>query len=291
MSGEADTPRGSVLIVDDDRTVVRIVSTYLGRAGYRTHAAGDGFEALGIAAEQWPDLVVLDLTLPGLAGYDVMRRLKDRGQVFVILLSARGQPGDRVTGLRLGADDYVPKPFSPNELVARVDAVLRRAERPPATGEAVVHEGLEIDCDGRRVRVRGAEVALTVREFELLHFFARHPGKVFSPEQLMQQVWKTSHCADTGTVPVHIRRLRRKIEEDPSEPSWVRTVWGVGYRFQVPALSESSTPPSPGRKRACLASVHSLQPERSALQLVTRPTRAVLPTCLGVLGQAGIAAI
>jgi DNA-binding response OmpR family regulator len=155
-----------VLIVDDDRTVVRIVSTYLGRAGYRTHAAGDGFEALGVAAEQWPDLVVLDLTLPGLAGYDVMRRLKDRGQVFVILLSARGQPGDRVTGLRLGADDYVPKPFSPNELVARVDAVLRRAERPPATGEAVVHEGLEIDCDGRRVRVRGAEVALTAAGLE-----------------------------------------------------------------------------------------------------------------------------
>ena len=242
MSTGADTPRGSVLVVDDDRTVVRIVSAYLGRAGYRTHAAGDGFEALEVAAEQCPDLVVLDLTLPGLDGYDVMRRLKDRGKVSVILLSAKGQPGDRVTGLRLGADDYVPKPFSPNELVARVDAVLRRAERPPAKGEPVVHEGLEIDCEGRRVRVRGAEVALTVREFELLHFFARHPGKVFSPEQLMQHVWETAHCADTRTVPVHIRRLRRKIEEDPAEPIWVRTVWGVGYCFQVPALSESSTP-------------------------------------------------
>jgi len=221
-----------VLIVDDDRTVVRIVSTYLGRAGYRTHAAGDGFEALGVAAEQHPDLVVLDLMLPGLNGFDVMRRLKDRGHVSVILLSAKGQPGDRVTGLRLGADDYVPKPFSPNELVARVDAVLRRDDRPPATTEPIVHDGLEIDCQGRRVRVREAEVELTVREFELLRFFANHPGKVFSRQQLMERVWESTYCEDTRTVPVHIRRLRRKIEEDPSAPRWVRTVWGVGYRFQ-----------------------------------------------------------
>jgi len=224
--------RGAVLVVDDDRTVVKVVSAYLGRAGYRTRGAYDGFEALGVAAEQHPDLVVLDLMLPGLNGFDVMRRLKDRGHVSVILLSAKGQPGDRVTGLRLGADDYVPKPFSPNELVARVDAVLRRDDRPPATAEPIVHDGLEIDCQGRRVRVREAEVELTVREFELLRFFANHPGKVFSRQQLMERVWESTYCEDTRTVPVHIRRLRRKIEEDPSAPRWVRTVWGVGYRFQ-----------------------------------------------------------
>jgi len=228
----AVTQRGSVLVVDDDGTVVDIVSAYLQRAGYATRGARDGVEALGVAAEQRPDLVVLDLMLPGLNGFDVMRRLRERRKVSVILLSAKGQPGDRVTGLRLGADDYVPKPFSPAELVARVDAVLRRVERSAATAEPIRHDGLEIDCEGRRVRVRGAEVRLTVREFELLCFFARHPGKVFSRRQLMGHVWEMPDFEDTRTVPVHIRRLRRKIEEDPSEPRWVRTVWGVGYRFQ-----------------------------------------------------------
>jgi len=224
--------RGSVLVVDDDRTVVNVVSAYLGRAGYETRGATDGAEALELAAERHPDLVVLDLMLPGIGGFDVMRRLRARGKVPVILLSAKGQPTDRVTGLRLGADDYVPKPFSPVELVARVDAVLRRAAGQPAAAAPIAHEGLEIDAAGRRVRVRGNEVELTLREFELLLYFARHPGKVFSREQLMEQVWDAVHFHDTRTVPVHIRRLRRKIEEDPSEPRWVQTVWGVGYRFQ-----------------------------------------------------------
>ncbi len=222
--------RGSVLVVDDDGTVVKIVSAYLGRAGYETRGASDGLEALGIAAEQRPDLVVLDLMLPGINGLDVMRRLRELRKVFVILLSAKGQAGDRVTGLSLGADDYVPKPFSPTELVARVDAVLRRGGRP-APVEPITHDGLEIDCEGRRVRVRGADVELTVREFELLLFFARHPGMVFSREQLMERVWETTYFEDTRTVPVHVRRLRCKIEEDPSEPRRVQTVWGVGYRY------------------------------------------------------------
>ena len=227
----AAAQRGSVLVVDDDGTVVEILSAYLGRAGYETRGASDGLEALGVAAEQCPDLVVLDLMLPGLSGFDVMQRLRERSNVSVILLSAKGQPGERVTGLRLGADDYVPKPFSPAELVARVDAVLRRAARPAVAGP-IVHDGLEIDYECRRVRVRGADVELTLREFELLLFFARHPGKVFSREHLMDLVWETTCFEDTRTVPVHIRRLRRKIEEEPSEPRWVQTVWGVGYRFQ-----------------------------------------------------------
>ena len=223
----------SVLVVDDEPTIAEIVSRYLERAGYDTRVAGDGPQALALAAERRPDLVVLDLMLPGLDGLDVMERLRaDGARVAVILLTAKGEEADRVLGLRRGADDYVVKPFSPAELVARVDAVLRRVDPAPETAPPIVHGDLEIDPVGRRVMAHGEEVELTMREFDLLLFFARHPGQAFTRNQLMDAVWQYPFYTDTSTVTVHVRRLRAKIEADPSQPRHVQTVWGVGYRFQ-----------------------------------------------------------
>jgi two-component system, OmpR family, response regulator ResD len=162
----------------------------------------------------------------------VMRRLRERERVSVILLTARGEHSDRIIGLRLGADDYVVKPFSPAELVARVDAVLRRVDQSPELEEPVEFEDLVLDPVGRRVTVRGGDVQLTLREYDLLLHFVRHPGQVFSRDQLMDLVWQYSFYTDTSTVTVHVRRLREKIEEEPSKPRWLQTVWGVGYRFQ-----------------------------------------------------------
>jgi two-component system, OmpR family, response regulator ResD len=224
--------RGSILVVDDEPTITEVVSRYLERAGYATEVAGDGPDALRIAGEQRPDLVVLDLMLPGMDGLEVMRRLRERERVSVILLTAKGEHTDRIIGLRLGADDYVVKPFSPAELVARVDAVLRRVESSPQLEEPIVFEELELDPVGRRVSVHGAEVQLTVREYDLLLHLMRHPGQVFSRDQLMEAVWQYSFYTDTSTVTVHVRRLRAKVEDDPSNPRWLQTVWGVGYRFQ-----------------------------------------------------------
>jgi two-component system, OmpR family, response regulator ResD len=232
---ENGQPRGSVLVVDDEPTITEVVSRYLQRAGYETRVAGDGPEALAIAGAERPDLVVLDLMLPGMDGLEVMRRLRDPAdsrRVSVILLTAKGEASDRVVGLRLGADDYVVKPFSPAELVARVDAVLRRMDSSPELEEPIVFDGLELDPLARRVAVRGEEAQLTVREYELLLHFMRHPGQVFSRDQLMDAVWQYSFYTDTSTVTVHVRRLRAKIEEDASDPRWLQTVWGVGYRFQ-----------------------------------------------------------
>ena len=226
------TSRGSVLVVDDEPTITEVVSRYLERAGYSAHVAADGPGALQVAAETRPDLVVLDLMMPGMDGLEVMRLLRERQPVLIILLTAKGEQSDRIAGLRLGADDYVVKPFSPAELVARVDAVLRRVEHSPQLTEPISFDGLIVDPAAHRVTVRGEEVQLTVREFELLLQFMRHPGQVFSRSQLMDAVWRYSFYTDTSTVTVHIRRLRAKIEEDPSRPRWLQTVWGVGYRFQ-----------------------------------------------------------
>jgi two-component system, OmpR family, response regulator ResD len=224
--------RGSILVVDDEPTITDVVSRYLERAGYSTRVAGDGADALRIAGESRPDLVVLDLMLPGMDGLEVMRRLREHEGVSVILLTAKGEHADRIIGLRRGADDYVVKPFSPAELVARVDAVLRRVDNPPQLEEPIAFDDLELDPVARRVTVRGQEVQLTVREYDLLLHFVRHPGQVFSRDQLMDAVWQCSFYTDTSTVTVHVRRLRAKIEEDPSNPRWLQTVWGVGYRFQ-----------------------------------------------------------
>jgi two-component system response regulator ResD len=227
--------RGSVLVVDDEPTIAEVVARYLERAGYRTRVAADGAAAIEAAALQRPDLVVLDLMLPRIDGLEVMRRLReqDRERIAVILLTAKSEEADRVIGLRLGADDYVVKPFSPAELVARVDAVLRRIDTSPEQEEPIELGDLTIDPAARRVFVRGEEALLTQREFDLLIFMARHPGQVFSRNQLMDAVWQYAFYTDTSTVTVHIRRLRSKIELDPAEPMHIQTVWGVGYRFQL----------------------------------------------------------
>jgi two-component system response regulator ResD len=226
--------RGSVLVVDDEPTIGEVVSAYLQRAGYETRVAADGFAALDAVNERTPDLIVLDLMLPGIDGLEVMRRVRERPdrKSAIILLTAKGAEADRVIGLRLGADDYVVKPFSPAELVARVDAVLRRFEpAPDESEEPLEFEGLRIEPAGRRAFVDGEEVALTHREFDLLLYLARNPGRAFSRNQLMDAVWQYAFYNDTSTVTVHIRRLRAKIEPDPSEPRFIQTVWGVGYRF------------------------------------------------------------
>jgi DNA-binding response OmpR family regulator len=229
-----DHARGSVLVVDDEPTIAEVVARYLERAGYRTRVASDGVQAIESAATHRPDLVVLDLMLPRLDGLEVMRRLReqDRERIAVILLTAKGEESDRVIGLRLGADDYVVKPFSPVELVARVDAVLRRVGTTPAVESPLELGDLRIDSAARRAFVRGEEIQLTQREFDVLLFLARHPGQVFSRNQLMDAVWQYSFYTDTSTVTVHVRRLRAKIELDPAQPRHIQTVWGVGYRFQ-----------------------------------------------------------
>jgi DNA-binding response OmpR family regulator len=225
--------RGSVLVVDDEPTIAEVVSRYLEHAGYDVRTAPDGDVALSLAGDSLPDLVVLDLMLPGLTGLEVMRRLRDmdRDRVAVILLTAKGDESDRVVGLRLGADDYIVKPFSPTELVARVDAVLRRMDTALDSGPTLGFEGLTVDPTARRVLVDSQEVALTQREFELLLFLARHPGHAFTRQELIDKVWKFSFYTDTSTVTVHVRRLRAKIERDPARPRFLETVWGVGYRF------------------------------------------------------------
>jgi len=222
--------RGSILVVDDEPTIGEVVSAYLQRAGYETRVALDGPSALEAVAERAPDLIVLDLMLPGIDGLEVMRRVRDRTGA-VILLTAKGDESDRVIGLRLGADDYVVKPFSPAELVARVDAVLRRVNTVAEHGPTLAIGELEIDPSSRRVTRAGEDMALTAREFDLLHFLARHPGRAFTREELMDHVWQYSFYTDTSTVTVHIRRLRAKLEADPDAPRWIETVWGVGYRF------------------------------------------------------------
>ena len=222
--------RGSILVVDDEPTIGEVVSAYLQRAGYETRVALDGPSALEAVAERSPDLIVLDLMLPGIDGLEVMRRVRDRTGA-VILLTAKGDESDRVIGLRLGADDYVVKPFSPAELVARVDAVLRRINTVAEHAPALRIGELEIDPSSHRVTRAGEDMALTAREFDLLHFLARHPGRAFTREELMDHVWQYSFYTDTSTVTVHIRRLRAKLEADPDAPRWIETVWGVGYRF------------------------------------------------------------
>ena len=231
-----EAPARSVLIVDDEPTIAEVVARYLERAGYRTRIALDGESALAAAAAERPDLVVLDVMLPGSDGLRVMGRLRDQDAepIGVILLTARGEESDRVVGLRLGADDYVVKPFSPAELVARVDAVLRRVGllANESEGIAALELGdIRIEPGARLVQVRGAEVALTQREFDVLLHMARHPHQVFSREQLMDAIWQYSFYTDTSTVTVHIRRLRAKLEVDPAQPRHLQTVWGVGYRF------------------------------------------------------------
>ena len=221
----------AVLVVDDDPTVREVVITYLTKAGHTVTSAADGKEALASVAQSPPELVVLDLMLPGVDGLEVCRRLRESSDIPVIMLTAKGTVSDRVVGLEQGADDYVTKPFSPRELVLRVDSVLRRTTEPSPAGGPVRSGDLVVD-PGSRVVTRDEErVSMTAREFDLLHHFVSHSGKVFSREDLLRDVWGWSF-GDDSTVTVHVRRLREKLEADPTRPVRLVTVWGVGYRWE-----------------------------------------------------------
>ncbi|MFJ2957624.1 response regulator transcription factor [Streptomyces sp. NPDC087270] len=222
--------RRRVLVVDDDPTVAEVVASYLDRAGFAVERVADGPSAVARAAAIRPDLVVLDLMLPGMDGLEVCRRLREPGPLPVVMLTARGDEDDRILGLEVGADDYVTKPFSPRELVLRVESVLRRAGSPPAAGPWLRAGSLALDPAARRALRQGEELALTIREFDLLAFFLRHPGRVLGREELMRRVWGWEF-GDLSTVTVHVRRLREKVEDDPARPRLISTVWGVGYRF------------------------------------------------------------
>ncbi|MBW3085001.1 Transcriptional regulatory protein SrrA [Austwickia sp. TVS 96-490-7B] len=237
----------TVLVVDDDPTVREVVVSYLHAAGLRTYEADDGLRALTLAAAHRPDLVVLDLTLPGLDGLEVFRRIRtDIGAIPVVMLTARGEEPDRILGFEVGADDYVAKPFSPRELVLRVQSVLRRATPAPTVPStndpapspnadtnapsSTLHDGdLVVDITARRARLGRRTLSLTTREFDLLVHLLSHPGVAFSREDLMREVWGWEH-GDQSTVTVHVRRLREKIEPGP-RPTRIVTVWGVGYRW------------------------------------------------------------
>ncbi|MBM0260241.1 response regulator transcription factor [Micromonospora sp. 4G55] len=223
-----------VLVVDDDRTVSDVVCRYLEHAGYQVDHVADGAAALAAVAAAPPQLVVLDVMLPGVDGLEVCRRLRERPDgVPIVMLTARGDEADRILGLQLGADDYLSKPFSPRELVLRVRSVLRRAGGEPAgaAAEVLTDGGLTVETGPRVARLHGRELALTLREFDLLAHLMRHPARAFRRAELLERVWGWSF-GDQSTVTVHVRRLREKIEADPADPRRIVTVWGVGYRYE-----------------------------------------------------------
>jgi DNA-binding response OmpR family regulator len=220
-------------VVEDEAIVAEVVERFLRREGYETMIVGDGREALNALGAFIPDLIVLDVMLPEVDGLEVCRQVRSRGSTPIIMLTARGEETDKVLGLGLGADDYVTKPFSPRELAARVQAVLRRAKSlPGADAEMLRYGALRINARTRVVDCEGVDLRLTAREFDLLLYLARNAGQVFSRDQLLDAVWDYDFAGDAGTVTVHMRRLREKIEEDPARPRYLKTVWGVGYKFE-----------------------------------------------------------
>lgn len=223
-----------IAIVEDEPDISEIVCLYLRRAGYSVSAYADGLTAIEELVRQLPDLVILDVMLPGLDGFALTRQLRDRSDVPIILLTSRRAESDRIAGLELGADDYVVKPFSPQELVSRVRAVLRRARPSSETAaDAALSSGdLTIDPQTHLVTLNGSEITLTAKEFDMLYHLASHPRQVFSRDQLLENIWGMTEYIDPGTVTVHIRRLREKIEKDPAAPVRLLTVWGVGYKFE-----------------------------------------------------------
>jgi DNA-binding response OmpR family regulator len=221
----------TVLVVDDEPIVREVVVRYLAREGHETLEAANGDAARGAIERSEPDLVVLDVMLPGTDGLELCRWIRGRSELPVIMLTARGEEADRIVGLELGADDYVTKPFSPRELAARVRSVLRRAAPAGPAVERLAFGDIELERATREARKKGVEVRLTAKEFDLLWFLASHPRRVFSRDQLMARVWGYTAALDTGTVTVHVRRLREKVEDDPSEPRYLETVWGIGYRL------------------------------------------------------------
>ena len=225
----------TILVVEDEASIAEVVSLYLKRAGYNVQTAPDGKQAMSIFEKQMPDFVILDLMLPEVDGLSLTRWLRDRSDVPIIMLTARREEIDRIAGLEMGADDYVVKPFSPQELVSRVRAVMRRAgrEQPEAESERSLEFGdLTINPRSRVVTVSNSPVELTAKEFDMLYLLAQHPRQVFTREQLLERIWGGAQYIDPGTVTVHVRRLREKIEVDPSHPARLLTVWGVGYKFE-----------------------------------------------------------
>ncbi|MDR7605368.1 MAG: response regulator transcription factor [Armatimonadota bacterium] len=221
-----------VLVVDDDEAILSLLGSYLAREGFEVQTAGDGEAALAAARTSRPDVVVLDVLLPGLDGLEVLRRLRAEGEPYVILLTAKAEEADQVVGLELGADDYVTKPFSPRELVARIRAVLRRGRGRAEVPEApLVFPRLRIDPARREVWRDGERVYLTPLEFDLLRALASFPGRVWTREQLIERVWGHDYFGDERVVDAHIKELRRKLQDDPARPSFIGTVRGVGYRF------------------------------------------------------------
>ena len=221
----------TVLVVDDEPAVRDVVVRYLEQAGYRTLQAADGNGARTILERESPSLVILDLMLPGIDGLSLCRWIRARSELPVIMITALAEEANRLTGLEVGADDYMTKPFSPRELVARVKAVLRRASRPQPVAERIAVGDLVIDAGRREARRHDVPLRLTTLEFDLLWFLATNPNRVFARDELMEQVWGYTSVLDTGTVTVHVRRLREKIEEDSSRPRHLETVWGSGYRW------------------------------------------------------------
>ncbi len=224
-----------ILIVEDEPSIAEVVGLYLKRAGYQTLAASDGRAAMTLLERHMPDLVILDLMLPEVDGLAITRWLRDRSDVPIIMVTSRREEADRIAGLEMGADDYVVKPFSPQELVSRVRAVLRRADKSSAGSEGerpLSYGDLTIDPVTRLAARSGQEVSLTAKEFDMLYYLARHPRQVFTRDQLLERIWGGAEYIDPGTVTVHVRRLREKIEADPSNPVRLLTVWGVGYKFE-----------------------------------------------------------
>lgn len=222
-----------ILVVDDEATIREVLRRYLEREGYRVSEAGDGSQALRAIEQEPPDLVILDLMLPGIGGLVVADRIRLGNELPIIMLTAKGEAPDRIEGLEAGADDYIVKPFSPREVVLRVQAILRRLEPALETaGGVVTGGGLTLDPASHSVEVGGSAISLTAKEFDLLHFLMRHPRQVFSRDQLLDHVWGYDFYGDAATVTVHIRRLREKVETDPSDPKHLMTVWGVGYKFE-----------------------------------------------------------
>jgi DNA-binding response OmpR family regulator len=223
-----------IMVIEDEPSIAEVVSLYLRRAGYQVEVVSDGQSGLEALAHQMPDLVVLDLMLPKVDGLAITRWLRDRSNVPIIMLTARREETDRIAGLEMGADDYVVKPFSPQELVSRVRAVLRRTHEMnrPESARPLRFGDLEINPQTRLVIVHAKEIGLTAKEFELLYWMARHPRQVFTRDQLLEHIWGHADYIDPSTVTVHIRRLREKIEKDPSAPLFLQTVWGVGYKFE-----------------------------------------------------------
>jgi len=223
-----------ISIVEDEPDISEVVSLYLRRAGYTVSTFADGLAAEDAFSRQLPDLVILDVMLPGMDGFALTRSLRDRSDVPIILLTSHREEVDRIAGLELGADDYVVKPFSPQELVSRVRAVLRRvrAIAEPVTGSAITFDNLTINPQTRLVTLAGQEIILTAKEFDILYQLARSPRQVFTRNQLLESTWGMTEYIDPGTVTVHIRHLREKIEKDPAAPAHLITVWGVGYKFE-----------------------------------------------------------